>query len=180
MDRGELSEAIIQELGEVFKAELRLAGPALLTADLDGLEHRLQQVSRRACGVTIARVAAVRAAVVGERPPCPTCGGVLRLVERAGESIRLSGITSGVTWRRACRLSRRGVARRAAAGRADGRARIAAGQPADSRGVAARGRRGPRANAMPPHGPPSARSGQIVGVRPSSATLAGVLVSPQG
>jgi hypothetical protein len=96
MDRGELSEAIIQELGEVFKAELRTAGPALLTADLDGLEHRLQQVSRRVCGVTIERVVAVRAAAAGERPPCPTCGGVLRLVERA-RGRQVQGLTGDAT-----------------------------------------------------------------------------------
>ena len=43
MDRTELSEAIIQELGDMFREELRAAGPEVLSADLDGIEARLQQ-----------------------------------------------------------------------------------------------------------------------------------------
>jgi hypothetical protein len=99
MDRGELSEAIIQELGEVLKAEMRAAGPELLTADLDGMEQRLQQVSRRICGVALERVLAVRAVPQGERPPCPLCGGLLRLVEQARQR-HLQGLTGDATLRR--------------------------------------------------------------------------------
>jgi len=82
VDRTELSEAIIQDVSDILAEELRAAGPALLTADLDGMEERLQGVSRRVCGATMERVRAVRAAVRRERPPCPTCGGLRRLVDQ--------------------------------------------------------------------------------------------------
>jgi len=83
MDREDLSETIIQEVSAIVAEELRAAGPELLTADLDGMEARLQAVSRRVCGATLERVLAVRAAPRGERPPCPVCGGLLRLVAQA-------------------------------------------------------------------------------------------------
>jgi len=67
----------------------RAAGPEVLTADLDGVEGWLQQISRRVCGATLERVRvvrpaprgerAVRPAPRGERPPCLECGGLLRL-----------------------------------------------------------------------------------------------------
>jgi hypothetical protein len=82
MDRAELSEAIIQELGAVFMAALQEAAPELLSADLDGIERRLQAVSRQVWGRVLEQIVAVRA-----RPlvslPCPACGGLLRLVDRA-------------------------------------------------------------------------------------------------
>jgi len=96
MDRDELSEAIIQELRDMFEEELRAAGPALLTADLDGIEGRLQALSRRVCGATLERVLATRAIPRGERPPCPACGGLLRLVDRARER-HLQGLTGDAT-----------------------------------------------------------------------------------
>jgi hypothetical protein len=92
----ELSEAIIQELGAILEEELRAAAPELLTADLDGIEARLQQVSRRVCGATLERILAVRAVPRGERPPCPTCGGLLRLVDRA-RARHLQGLTGDAT-----------------------------------------------------------------------------------
>ncbi len=49
MDRADLSDAIIQERGALFEEELRAAGPALLRVDLDGMEARVQAVSRRGC-----------------------------------------------------------------------------------------------------------------------------------
>lgn len=61
MDRTELSEAIIQEVGDIVAEELRAAGLELLTTDLDGIEARLQAVSRRVCGATLERVLAVQA-----------------------------------------------------------------------------------------------------------------------
>ena len=76
MDRAELSEAIIQELGDILEQELRVAAPELLTADLDGIEACLQQVSRRVCGAALERVLAMRAAPRGERAPCTACGGL--------------------------------------------------------------------------------------------------------
>jgi len=96
MDRTELSEAIIQEVSAIVAEELRAAGPDLLTADLDGIETRLQAVSRRVCGATLERVLAVRAVPRGERPPCPAWGGLLRLVEQARRR-DLQGLTGDAT-----------------------------------------------------------------------------------
>ena len=92
MDRTELSEDIIQGVGAILAEELRVAGPELLTGDLDGMEERLQGVSRRVCGATMERVLAVRAAARGERPPCPACGGLLRLVDQE-RGRQLQGLT---------------------------------------------------------------------------------------
>ncbi len=96
MDREDLSEAIIQEVSAIVAEELRAAGPELLTADLDGMEARLQAMSRRVCGATLERVLAVRAVPRGERPPCPTCGGLLRLVDGA-RGRDLQGLTGDAT-----------------------------------------------------------------------------------
>jgi len=65
MDRTELSEAIIQEVGDILAEELRAARSELLTVDLDGMEERLQGVSRRVCGATMERVLAVWAGCGG-------------------------------------------------------------------------------------------------------------------
>jgi len=96
MDRTELSDAIIQDVSAIVAEELRAAGPELLTVDLDGIETRLQAVSRRVCGATMERVLAVRAVPQGERPPCPACGGLLRLVEQA-RGRDLQGLTGDAT-----------------------------------------------------------------------------------
>jgi len=96
MDSTELSEAIIQDVGAIVVEELRAAGPELLTADLDGIEARLQVVSRRVCGATLERVLAARAVPRGERPPCPACGGLRRLVEQA-RGRDLQGLTGDAT-----------------------------------------------------------------------------------
>ena len=47
MDRAELSEALIQELGAVFMAAVQEAAPELLSTDLGGIERRLQAMSRQ-------------------------------------------------------------------------------------------------------------------------------------
>src|SRR5205085_60747 len=99
MDRGELSETIVHELGALFEAEVRAAGPALLAADLDGLEQRVQQLSRRVCGALLERVRAVRAPAPAARPPGPACGGLRRLVEQA-RGRPLQGLTGDVTLQR--------------------------------------------------------------------------------
>jgi hypothetical protein len=99
MDRRELSEAIIHDLSALFEAEVRAAGPALLAADLDGMEQRVQQLSRRVCGALLERVLTVRAEVPAARPPCPACGGLLRLVERA-RGRHLQGLMGDMTLRR--------------------------------------------------------------------------------
>jgi hypothetical protein len=99
MDRSELSETIVHEVSALFAAEVRAAGPALLVADLDGMEQRVQQLSRRVCGALLERVLAVRAQAPAVRPPCPACGGLLRLVEQA-RGRHLQGLTGDVTLRR--------------------------------------------------------------------------------
>ena len=99
MDRSELSETIVHEVSTLFAAEVRAAGPALLAADLDGMEQRVQQLSRRVCGALLERVLAVRAQAPAARPPCPACGSLLRLVERA-RGRHLHGLTGDVTLHR--------------------------------------------------------------------------------
>jgi hypothetical protein len=70
-----------------------------LAADLDGMEQRVQQLSRRVCAALLERVLAVRAQAPAERPPCPACGGLLRLVEQArGRPVQ--GLTGDVTLHR--------------------------------------------------------------------------------
>jgi hypothetical protein len=82
--RTALSEAIVEELGELFVSELREAGAALVAADLDGIEQGLQEVSRRVLGrVVEAVVATIAAQSTGERPSCGTCQHPMRLVDRA-------------------------------------------------------------------------------------------------
>jgi len=67
----------------VFAQALSEAVPTLARADVDGIERRLQAVGRQVGGQVIEQVRAARAALPRERPPCPACGGRLRLVERA-------------------------------------------------------------------------------------------------
>jgi Uncharacterised protein family (UPF0236) len=99
MDRGELSETIVHELSALFAAEVRAAGPALLAADLDGMEQRVQHLSRRVCGALLERVLAVRAQAPAARAPCPACGGLLRLVAQA-RGRHLQGLTGDMTLQR--------------------------------------------------------------------------------
>ncbi len=95
MDRGELSAAMIQDLGQVFAQALGEAATTLATADLDGIERRLQAVGRQVLG----QVVAARAALPQERPPCPACGGRLRLVAQARRR-DLQGLVGDYTLRR--------------------------------------------------------------------------------
>lgn len=84
MDRAELSEAIVRELGELFVSELVQAGAELVTSDLDGIEQRLQEVSRRVLGrVVEAVVTTIAAGPAGERPSCGTCQQPMRAVDPA-------------------------------------------------------------------------------------------------
>jgi hypothetical protein len=99
MDRAELSEAIIQDLGAVFMAAVQEAAAELLSADLDGIERRLQAVSRQVFGRVLEQVVAVRAGQPRERPPCPACGGLLRLVDRARPR-QVQGLVGDATVRR--------------------------------------------------------------------------------
>jgi len=50
MDRAELSEHSIHEVGALFEAALREAAAELSVADLDGIERRLQAVGRAVLG----------------------------------------------------------------------------------------------------------------------------------
>jgi hypothetical protein len=99
MDRAELSEAIIQELGAMFMAAVQEAMPQLLSADLDGIERRLQAVSRQVFGHVLEQVVALRAGQPRERPPCPACAGLLRLVDRARPR-QLQGLVGDATVQR--------------------------------------------------------------------------------
>lgn len=84
MDRADLSEAIVRELGELFVRELRQVGPELVAADLDGIEQRLQEASRRVLGrVVEAVVATIAAGQAAERPTCGPCQQPMRAVDRA-------------------------------------------------------------------------------------------------
>ena len=113
MDRATLSEAIVEELGELFVSELRRVGPELLAADLDGIEQGLQAVSRRVLGrVVEAVVATLAAGQAGERPICGTCGGSMRLVDPARPRA-LQGLVGDYRVRRAyygCARCGRGAA----------------------------------------------------------------------
>ncbi len=101
MDRAELSEESIQELGALFEAALREAATALSVADLAGLERRLQVMGRQVLGQVVERVLAVRAAQEGmERTPCAHCGGAMRRVDQARER-HIQGVVGDYTLRRA-------------------------------------------------------------------------------
>jgi hypothetical protein len=101
MDRAELSEESIHELGALFEAALREAVSELSVSDLAGIERRLQAVGRQVLGQVVERVLAVRAAQEGqERTPCAHCGGAMRRVDQARER-RLSGVVGDYTLRRA-------------------------------------------------------------------------------
>jgi hypothetical protein len=69
-------------LGTVFMSAVQEAAPEFLTADLDGIERRLQAVARQVFGRVLAQIVVVRATQPGARLPCPVCGGLLRLGER--------------------------------------------------------------------------------------------------
>jgi hypothetical protein len=84
VDRAELSEAIVRELGELFVSELRQAGPAVVASDLDGIERRLQELSRRVLGrVVEAVVTTIAAGQPVERPTCGTGQQAMRTVDPA-------------------------------------------------------------------------------------------------
>ena len=84
MDRADLPEAIVRELGELFVSELQQAGPELVATDLDGIEQRLQEVSRRVLGrVVEAVVTTIAARQPVERPACGRCQQTMRAVDPA-------------------------------------------------------------------------------------------------
>jgi hypothetical protein len=84
VDSAELSDAIVEELGELFARELRRVGSELLATDLDGMERRLQEVSRRVLGRVVEAVVTTIAVVqVSQRPICGGCQQRMRLVDPA-------------------------------------------------------------------------------------------------
>jgi hypothetical protein len=101
VDRTELSEAIVEELGELFVSELRRVGSELLAAELDGIEHCLQELSRRVLGrVVEAVIATISAGQSVERPICETCQQAMRAVA-AARPRALQGLVGDYRLRRA-------------------------------------------------------------------------------
>lgn len=97
MDRASLPDSIVEDLGAYFVSSLRQAGPALLMADLDGIEQHLQDLSRRVLGRVVEHtVAAVAAAQPLVPPACPQCAQPMRLVDRARER-HLQGLVGEYT-----------------------------------------------------------------------------------
>lgn len=114
MDRPSLSGVIIQELGEVFVAELTRAAPRLVTADLDGLERQVQAVGRRVLGRVVEQVVGVRAAAeTTAAPGCGECQQPMRRVDGARPR-QLQGLVGEYTLVRAyfvCEQCHQGRAR---------------------------------------------------------------------
>ncbi len=101
MDRVDLSEDSIHEVGLLFEGALREAAVDLSVADLDGIERRLQAVGRAVLGQVVERVLALRAAGEGtERLPCPHCGGAMRRVDQARKR-DIQGVVGDYTIHRA-------------------------------------------------------------------------------
>ncbi|MGQ9854718.1 MAG: ISKra4 family transposase [Candidatus Oleimicrobiaceae bacterium] len=114
MDRPNLSEEIIQELGILFTDSLRQAGPLLLeSADFDTLERRVQVIGRQVLGrVVEACVQAIAAAVPADDPKCPNCHRRMRLVD-SKRGRELQGLVGDYQVRRAyyyCDVCQSGLA----------------------------------------------------------------------
>lgn len=103
MDRVELSGEIVRELAELFAVELRQAAPALIVADLDGIERGVQEVGRRVFGRVVEQIVAAIAAAepTMEAPRCEGCHGPMRLVD-AARPRALQGLVGEYTLSRAC------------------------------------------------------------------------------
>jgi len=100
MDRADLPEDSIHEVGALFVAALREAAAEMSTDDLAGLERRLQAVGRAVLGQVVERVLAGRVAHEGtERLPCPHCGGPMRRVDRQRKR-HIQGVVGDYTIRR--------------------------------------------------------------------------------
>ncbi len=84
MERSALSAVVIEELGELFTGALRAVGPALLAADLDGVEQQVQALGRRVLGRVVEAAVAERAATVPDVAPCcARCVQPQRLIDPA-------------------------------------------------------------------------------------------------
>jgi hypothetical protein len=84
MERSAWAAEVIEDLGAVFMGALREVGPALLTADVDGVEQQVQALGRRVLGRVVEAALAERAATVPDAAPCcARCLQPQRLVDRA-------------------------------------------------------------------------------------------------
>ncbi len=82
LDRPRLSAAIIDELTQLFTDTLRQNAAKLVEGDLDGIEQRLQDMTRTVFGRVVEEaVRAIAAAYRSERPDCPNCHRSMRLVD---------------------------------------------------------------------------------------------------
>jgi hypothetical protein len=100
MDREHLSAVSVQELGDVFMTTLQQAGPALLDADLAGIERQLQQLMRPVLGRVVETVMATIAATQATLEPlCLACGQRARLVDVERER-QLQGLVGDYTLHR--------------------------------------------------------------------------------
>src|SRR5581483_8966781 len=84
MDRAELSDASIAELGQLFVGVLRRNAAKLVANDLDGLEQLLQVLGREVFGPVVEQtIAVIGEAYSGEHPNCPKCHQAMRPVDYA-------------------------------------------------------------------------------------------------
>lgn len=82
MDRTTLSAASVEELGALFMARLGAVGPALMAADLDGIEQQVQELGQAVLGRVVERVVATRAAAEpATAPRCERCHAPMRCVD---------------------------------------------------------------------------------------------------
>ena len=113
MDRAELSDAIIDDLGQLFVTVLKQRAATLLASDFDGIEQCLQEMGREVFGPVVERtVAAIAAAHGQEQPPCPICHRLMRLVD-AARSRDFQGLVGDYWIKRAyffCDACHRGLA----------------------------------------------------------------------
>lgn len=101
MDRAELSDAIIAELGQLFVGVLRQNAAKLVAEDLDGLEQRLQELGRQVLGrVAEQTITVIGEAFSGEHPNCPKCHQAMRTVDYARPR-SLQGLVGDYKFRRA-------------------------------------------------------------------------------
>lgn len=82
MDRATLSDAIIDDLGHLFVTVVKEHTATLAISDFDGIEQCLPKLGRQVFGPVVERtVAAIIAAQGEERPACPVCHHLMRLVD---------------------------------------------------------------------------------------------------
>lgn len=84
MDSQNLSATIIAELAQLFTETLERNTVQLLASDLDGIEQRIQEMSRMVFGPVVERtIVAIAATLASETPQCPQCRRAMRPVDNA-------------------------------------------------------------------------------------------------